>query len=178
MKSRRALTIAALAVVGVLLSGCISEPKPVETNTPFATEEEAFAAAEETYRAYVDALNDVDLSNPKTFEAVYAWTTGELNASDRTGLSKYHADGYSVSGASIVQKLELESVDLSAGDVHLAVCLDVSGVDVHDSQGTSVVDPERVDVQTLTVEGHFDAMSETGIRLALIGPRDEGPECA
>ncbi len=49
----------------------------------FASEEEAFAAAEETYRAYVDALNQVDLSDPETFEAVYAWTTGDANADER-----------------------------------------------------------------------------------------------
>ena len=55
----------------------------VTSGPAFATEEEAFAAAEETYREYVDALNQVDLSDPETFEAVYAWTTGDANAKER-----------------------------------------------------------------------------------------------
>ena len=78
--SRRFVALAALTLVTGLLAGCVGDPGPVETTPGFASEEEAFAAAEETYRAYVDALNQVDLSDPETFEPVFAWTTGELNA--------------------------------------------------------------------------------------------------
>lgn len=88
--------LARVALLGALLAGaltaCTPEPEPTPT-PPFATEAEAFAAAEATYRAYVDALNAVDLSDPATFEDVYAWTTGELNANDRRGLTNYHAEG-------------------------------------------------------------------------------------
>ncbi|MET0860918.1 MAG: hypothetical protein ABW091_07810, partial [Microbacterium sp.] len=70
----------ALVLASAALSGCTPQPAPTPTPTGFATEDEAFAAAEETYRAYVDALNQVDLSDPETFEPVYAWTTGEANA--------------------------------------------------------------------------------------------------
>ncbi|HOQ22628.1 MAG TPA: hypothetical protein PLN62_09415, partial [Microbacterium sp.] len=54
-----------------LVTGCAPEPAPTPTPTGFASDDEAFAAAEATYRAYVDALNAVDLSDPATFEPVY-----------------------------------------------------------------------------------------------------------
>src|SRR5688500_5990965 len=71
--SRRSVALAAPALVTGLLAGCAGDPEPAETTHGFASEEEAFAAAEETYRAYVDALNQVDLSDPETFEPVLAW---------------------------------------------------------------------------------------------------------
>ena len=71
---RTRVTAAALgALLMLTLAGCTT-PEPTDpTPTPtsaFASEEEAFAAAEATYRAYVDALNEVDLSDPETFEPV------------------------------------------------------------------------------------------------------------
>src|SRR5688572_28357264 len=88
----------ALVLTAFVASGCSASPDPAESAPSFATEEEAFAAAEETYRAYVDALNKVDLSDPETFEEVFAWTTGDANAHERETLSGMHADGWTVSG--------------------------------------------------------------------------------
>ena len=126
--SRLAPVALVLALVTGMATGCFAQPEPEET-PPFASEEEAFAAAEETYRAYVDALNQVDLSDPETFEDVYAWTTGDANAGARESFSQMHADGWVVSGAIGSHTIEPES--LSKADrnvVQLAVCLDVSGV--------------------------------------------------
>jgi hypothetical protein len=53
----------------VLLVGCAPQPDatptPSATALPFATDKEAFAAAEATYRAYVDAQNGVVISDPE-----------------------------------------------------------------------------------------------------------------
>ena len=81
MKSRLLAAAAVLACVLITTTGCFAQPDP-EPTPLFSSEEEAFAAAEATYRAYVDALNQVDLSDPETFEEVYAWTTGDANADD------------------------------------------------------------------------------------------------
>ena len=82
--SRLAPAALVLALVTGVATGCFAQPDPEPESTPlFASEDEAFAAAEETYRQYVDALNQVDLSDPETFEDVYAWTTGEANAGAR-----------------------------------------------------------------------------------------------
>lgn len=168
--------MAAGLVLGAL-TGCTPPPAPEPTPT-FAGEEEAFAAAEATYRAYVDALNAVDLSDPETFEDVYAWTTGELNASDRRGLSEYHASATTVTGESHVDLLEAESVNSNDSEVLLFACLNVSGVQVLDRNGNSLVDPDRTDVQRLRVNLSKDEGSPTGWLIESIGPREEGPDCA
>ncbi len=88
MLVRVASVTLSLALVIAVATGCRPEPEPSPSGPAFATEAEAFAAAEETYRAYVDALNQVDLSDPETFEAVYAWTTGDANANERRTLTQ------------------------------------------------------------------------------------------
>lgn len=82
MISRFAAAAFALAVVLGMTTGCQPEPTPIALQSDLRNRGKAFAAAE-GYRAYVDVLNQVDLSDPATFEAVYAWTTGEANAGAR-----------------------------------------------------------------------------------------------
>ena len=113
-------------------------PQPTPTPT-FTSEAEAFAAAEATYRAYVDALNQVDLADPETFEAVYAWTTGDFNASERESFSRMHADGWRVGGRSVIQSIEMGT----APGTSLLACVDVSEVTLVDADGANRVSPER-----------------------------------
>ncbi|WP_322409278.1 hypothetical protein [Microbacterium invictum] len=169
--------VAGLALSAMLVTGCTPQPDPEESREPFGTEEEAFAAAEETYRNYVDALNAVDLSDPATFEPVYEWTTGDLNASDREGLSQYHATGARVSGASVPRVIEPVIVDRPEGRIDLAVCLDVSSVTVSNPDGSSLVDPNRVPIQSLTATLVESPDSETGLKLASISGREGEPVC-
>jgi len=154
MIRRRVLPASAavwLTAATLALTGC-GDPAPTPTPTPtgFASEAEAFAAAEETYRAYVDALNQVDLSDPTTFEEVYRWTTGDLNASDRESFSAWHANGYSLVGKSRIQTVAPLGVS-TLGQVTLAACYDVSRVDIRTKEGISVVAPDRTVVQALEV---------------------------
>lgn len=159
---RRMLPILTALVLAVGLSACAPAPSPAPTPTGFASEEEAFAAAEETYRAYVDALNAVDLSDPETFEGVYAWTTGVLNADDRKNFSEWHAQSYSMSGTSAV----VEIIDArDEASLVLYVCYDVSGVEVRDAAGASLITDERPDIQGLRVEF---AKADTPTRLAIV----------
>lgn len=146
-----ASTLAAFAVVGALV-GCAPSPEPTPTPTGFASEAEAFAAAEATYRAYVDALNAVDLSDPETFEPVFALTTGDLNSTDRESYSALHADAMSIDGDARVAWVERLESGNEPDEIVLAVCLDVRDVTLYDSTGTPVVNPDRPDVQELRVE--------------------------
>ncbi len=75
--ARRTAGLLIALAIATTVSACTPEPAPTPTPTGFASEDEAFRAAEETYRAYVDALNAVDLADPATFEPVFAWTTGD-----------------------------------------------------------------------------------------------------
>lgn len=171
------MTAAAIAAVLLLaLSGCTT-PEPEPTPTPaFSSEAEAFAAAEATYRAYVDALNQVDLSDPGTFEAVYALTTGEANADFRKSFSTMQAKGYSITGistATLVQPLEVDGEQ----SVKLAVCLDVSQVEVVDPSGASVVDPDRLPVQAMTIVADTAHSAPSGMLISQIVGRDGEPTC-
>lgn len=177
MKSPIVRLAAIATLVIALTAGCAPDPGPTPSPTGFASEEQAFAAAEKTYRAYVDALNQVNLSDPQTFEAVYQWTTGELNASDRKGLSEYHASGSAVSGSSVIVSLAFISVSENFDTVQLASCLDVSSVDVRDAAGNSLVDGNRADVQSLEVTAEKSPTSRTGLVISTISGRDGGPAC-
>lgn len=177
------MIIRRVAVVGIVLAGmlalggCDGSPAPAASTPPFASEEEAFAAAEETYRAYVDALNEVDLADPETFEPVFALTTGELNANERKTLSQMHANEWIVRGRSAVRVLEAGGYDDIRSQTTLLVCLDVSDIRVVDAHGASQVDPDRVDVQSLTVTSVPSTTAPTGMVLSEISGRDGDPTC-
>lgn len=160
------LPLVALLAVGAALSACTATaPEPTETAL-FSDEDEAFAAAEATYRAYVDALNAVDLSDPDTFEDVYAWTTGEANADERKTLSQMHADSWTVDGETVVVLFAPDSLDASdVTTVHAVVCTDVGDVEVKDSSGASVVSPDRPSRYSLQVI-FTDADSPTGFLIS------------
>lgn len=170
---------AALAASLVLLTGCLA-PAPDPTPTPtaaFASEAEAFAAAEETYRAYVDAANNVDLAEPATFEPMYAWTTGTLSAEARKAFSQMHADGWTVRGVTRVVLVEGDDSPEDYSAIALAICQDVSDVSVIDAGGESVVAPDRPDTQSLEAELVADESSPTGYLIERIEGREGEPTC-
>lgn len=170
-------TILVACLAAFSLSACAPPaPEPSPTPTGFASEEEAFAAAEETYRAYVDALNDVDLADPETFEPVYALLSGDANDQERKTLSGYHAEGWQVEGSSRVVELARLSWDASTGIATLGSCVDVSAVEVLDESGDSVVDSERRDIQSvlITLEAPLDAEK---FKISALTGRDGEPEC-
>ncbi len=137
--------VAAVLVVTACSPGPSASPSP---SAPFADKAAAFAAAEATYRAYVDALNQVVLSDPATFEPVFALTTGEANAESRKSLSRMHAAGWQVSGKSRILSLRDAS---TADDTVIAACVDVSDVKVVDTAGASVVSSDRPDTQSMKI---------------------------
>ncbi|MCR2819110.1 hypothetical protein NQ166_09755 [Microbacterium sp. zg.Y1090] len=181
MNSRSVVAAVGAAVIVALLTACTPEPQPAPTPTPtstaFASEADAFAAAEETYRAYVDALNQVDLSDPATFEAVYAWTTGEANAASRQSFSQMHAEGLTVGGVSTPTVVEARSSEDAPDGVEVAVCVDVSQVTLVNPSNESVVAPDRRDVQSLLLDLEVGE-TPTGWSISLISGREGEPACS
>ncbi|MFS0894031.1 hypothetical protein [Microbacterium sp. 179-I 3D3 NHS] len=144
--------VCGLVLLSLLVSACSPTPQPTPTPTPaFASEEEAFAAAEETYRAYIDALNEVDLDDPGSFEPVFARSTGEFESGDRKNLSTLSAEGLTISGSNIVTGFVPLDVKLSTSEVLARVCVDVSGVLITDEAGVSHVSPERSGTYAINV---------------------------
>ncbi|MBW9120676.1 hypothetical protein JNB63_11265 [Microbacterium trichothecenolyticum] len=176
---RTRVTAAALSgLLALALAGCTTpEPEPTPTSA-FSSEDEAFAAAEETYRAYVDALNQVDLSDPETFEAVYSWTTGEANAEARKTFAQMHADGWTVSGISVVNLVEPSSgSDAESNAIGLAICLDVADVTLVDAEGSSMVSADRPDLQSMLIRLEPSTATSTGMAINQFSGRDGEPRC-
>ncbi|WP_196800622.1 hypothetical protein [Microbacterium sp. 11MF] len=163
MIARRSAALLATVALVTALAACApaAAPKPSPTPTGFASKEEAFAAAEKTYRAYIDALNEVDLSDPATFEPVYAYLRGDALASEKKTLTQMHADGWTVSG-----KTTLPQIYAGNALGELIVCQDVSAVDVTDASGSSQVAPTRPNVFALDVKVEFDPTSLTAAKVS------------
>lgn len=176
MKARVLAAAAVLACVITTATGCFAQPDP-EPTPLFSSEEEAFAAAEATYRAYVDALNQVDLSDPETFEEVYAWTTGDFNADERKTLSEWHAEGWVVQGETRIARLDHLTSSADFDEVNLGSCVDVSRVVLQDASGESQVAAARPDVQSTKVTAVPADGSPTGYRIAEIVGFDLTPPC-
>ncbi|WP_439593126.1 hypothetical protein [Microbacterium sp.] len=174
MKFRMLSATAVVLSVVLGASGCAAaSPVAVPTETPaFATDEEAFAAAEQTYRAYVDALNQVDLSDPATFEPVYALTTGEANAGSREEFSQMHAEGLTVAGSTSIDLIDLHG----ERPIEVDVCLRVSDVTLTNPSGKSVVAPDRPDVQMMRVR-FAPGDTRTGLLIDLFTGRRDGQAC-
>ncbi|MFJ4044694.1 hypothetical protein ACIPV2_02990 [Microbacterium sp. NPDC089987] len=140
-------TGSALAAAGLLigmLSACTpDEPTPKPTKTAaFATDEEAFAAAEETYRAYVDAVNTSDLDRPESFEPVYDFLTGTALAVERESVSKYQAAAIMREGDTRFDRFT--PVAASGETITANLCIDVSAVQLTYSDGSSALPPDRL----------------------------------
>jgi hypothetical protein len=141
-----------MLVVAATLTACSPTPPPTPTPTPvFASEDEAFAAAEATYRAYNDALNQVNPADPATFEATYAFSSGDFNDSDRENFADMHANGYVIKGDATITKFIGRKANRLRDRVTATICVDVSAVDVFDAGGASVVNPERPNVYAIEV---------------------------
>lgn len=128
------------AVLTLLVTGCTPEPAPTPSPTGFASEAEAFAAAEATYRAYVDAVNaknsDGALDPRPTDFLIGDALDGEL-AADR----QFTDLGIRLGGPIDVKSFDLSEV--TASTAHGAVCLDVSDARVLDAGGDDVTPPDR-----------------------------------
>lgn len=139
MISPTALRLLAALAVGVsMLSGCTPTPDPTPTPSPaFSSEEEAFAAAEATYRDYNDAGNsrrNGSGGDPSKF------LIGAALEADRAAAEHLSANGLRVVGTVDVTAFTSISATLSADvvTVEAVVCLDTSATKLLDEQGQDV----------------------------------------
>ena len=172
---RQTLIVALVALVVVPAAGCTSgtaQPSPVKTSavstpasasptpTPTPSPEEALRA-EEVVRAYLRAQTDC-LTDPPTTEITcfdpVAIGTELINL--KNALTSAQAMETRVVGDIAVGSILLQSVDLAddaaasppvVPTVVFAVCADVSGYNVVDKAGQSIVPPGRAATSRLKV---------------------------
>lgn len=175
MLSRRVSLVAAgLLIAG--LTGCMPTPAPTPTPTGFASEEEAFAAAEETLREYAAANNAIDLNDPETFEPVIAWTVDEENANMREDLTQMRSLGWVLEGTTSYSNFQGVRFDQLTQTVTATVCIDVSKAELVDQNGKSVVPADRPDrlASDLAFEVH---PTSTGLAVARVDRNDGNGAC-
>lgn len=141
---------AGLLALGMLVA-CTPgpEPEPAPTKTAlFSSDEEAFAAAEETYRAYTDAENDFrrggtqDPQDYLTGSALQGYIDG-VRLLDEAGLS-LEGDIAVVSFTGTPGSVDGRGRHLSA-----TVCLDISQTTTHSATGGEIPDRPPVVAQEI-----------------------------
>lgn len=155
-----ALTVAMTTFACAALVGCAPDAAPTPTpQATFATEEEAFAAAEAVYREYIDAFNRVDLADTASFEHLKDYTAGNYRVGEQESLSELHAERVSRTGEIQIEWFRGTAVR-SSSQITARVCNNVSSVDLIDSEGLTLVSPERPSRYAieLTFEARGDAI--------------------
>ncbi len=168
-RSRRAAGVLLTLVVGLGMTACVGgEPLPTLPPTPdstpiFGSEEEALAAAEAAYAAYLEMSNLISSEGGVDPERIASVAIDELFESSLEGFATLRNNQWRTVGMSVLTQSQLQFADLNAtmGEEAVAayVCVDVSGVDVLGPDGTSVVAPDRPDLQGFEV---FFTLSDNG----------------
>lgn len=155
---RRTLVLAIALLLA--LTGCVptsgrDQPSPSVSATPvFASDEEALAAAEKAYAAYEAAVDRSLQSLDAT--SLGAAARGEALSNAQAAVKSFAREGRRQVGYSIVKSVApldlsgLTNTPVSSGQVY--GCLDVSGVDVVDSTGSSVTSSGRQMIYPTVVE--------------------------
>lgn len=137
----------ALAVAGLV--ACMPEPAPAPTPSGFSSEAEAFAAAEATYRAYVDAVNARNLDANSEVEP-QSFLSGNALTAEVDSQREFERRGITLVGSLRVDSISLDSP--TTGLVDGVVCLDVSDTRVLDQDGLDVTPADRDPILGLAVQ--------------------------
>lgn len=143
--------LAAIAAAPLALAGCVpgSEPAPTPSPTPaatavFASEEEALAAAEEVYAAFLATYDQVLQDGGEDPERLREHMTEETFGQELPSIEVFRENGYRAVGQSSFD-LQLQGYRTS-GSVSVYVCEDISGTDILDESGASIVSSPRTEV--------------------------------
>ncbi|QTX05678.1 hypothetical protein [Agromyces archimandritae] len=152
------------ALIGTLTACTPDDPKPTKTPAAtadgpiFASDEEAFEAAKAAYERFHEVYTRVGESGGKDLEGIEDVATGEFLEYIEEDFAALRDQGWHTTGHSEVEYLDLiqdfETPERGA-IVQITLCEDVSGLDVVDRTGASVVEKDRdptIPVE-LTVEG-------------------------
>lgn len=160
----RALPAVVTALTVALLTGCatttIGEPEPAPTTaTPvFASDEEALAAAQKVYDAYLKAMNDIARSDSRNLAAIEDLVTTEQLEREEGERSNLADQGKRLDGAMAFDSFKLQKVDPS-GATDVYVCLDLSAARVINQEGEDVTRSDRITKRPLLV--HFVWIDDT-----------------
>jgi hypothetical protein len=150
-------SVVSLAFAAMLSVGGCSVPSPSSTPTPqpsstpvFANDEEALEAAEAAYAEYLAVVDTVLGDGGRGQDRLSSVSFGAALSSAEADAQEFVSLGLRSIGSTRIASMDLQQY---AGDkehgaeVTVYVCEDVSEVDLVDSAGESIVEPDR---KTLT----------------------------
>ena len=164
--------VPALVIAGFLLAGCDplppEQPPPTTATAPrFASDEEALAAAEKAYAAYLATSDQIVRDGGRDDARLEPFLSDELFASEQAGFAKMREEGERGIGYTTftmtLQKRDNVSITAYA-------CVDISHTDLIDAQGNSTVESDRR--LRLPFEVEFDTESMRILRTDFWGDRE------
>jgi hypothetical protein len=169
--------VGAVTVAGVLLlAGCgggdpIPTLPPTPTATPlFASEEEALAAAEEAYAAYLEMSNVIGSDGGRDPQRIEELVTADRLETELRGFETLRQSGLRLVGSSTFEVMQVQRVDQVGEDTEVVfyACWDGSGSRVVNEAGDDVTPVDRTDRLVLEV-----TMTTRGGRPPLILASDD-----
>lgn len=151
MIPRRSALITTAVVAAVIgLAGCTPGPAPTPTPTPlFTSEAEAFKAAEQVYRDYVDAGNErrggTAGADPQKF------LSGQALEDDINAQRMLKAKHLRIAGPNRVSSFRAVDYDERRGQVSAELCIDVTASRVVDESGADATPSNRPGLVALRV---------------------------
>lgn len=147
-----------VGAVVIALSGCIGgDPLPTLPPTPtatpiFASEEEALAAAEEAYAAYLEVSSLIANEGGVDPERIAPFVTEERLVVELRGFAVAQESGLRILGASSFEAIELQRFEPGPPAlVAFYACWDASTTRVVDINGADVTPTDRVERAVLEV---------------------------
>ena len=164
---RARLLPSALLLGVLLLAGCVPQQvddpiEPAPSATPmFESEDEALAAAVAAYEAYLKVSDEIAADGGANPERLQEVASPALVEQEVAGFEEFAASGFRAIGETVVLNPVLQQWEANPLEgqesIWMYVCSDVSGVDVVDADGVSVVSPERPPRSSLQVGLTLDA---------------------
>lgn len=159
------LSIGALLVAS--LSGCVTDapPQPQPSATfvaPYASDEEALAAAEAAFAQYLRVADTVLNAGGFDPDPLSAVAVGPFLEKSIESFDEQQEAGHAGSGYSSIASIELQRYSPggpSSEIITAYVCEDLTQVDVVDQNGDSVVAADRND--TILFQATFDFVEES-----------------
>jgi hypothetical protein len=148
------------------MTACTATPTPAPTSaTPttapvFATDEEALAAATEAYANYLELSSAVAHDGGRDAQRMSNVAVGEALETEVESLEGMLRAGTVGVGQLAFDTLTIQSSDLTSGSLVAYLCLDVSGTDVRDGSGVSVLTLDRIERLPLEVGFLYDRKIE------------------
>jgi len=167
-RGMRLPAVLAVTLTMLVLTGCgtpepVVVPEPESSSTPlFASDEEALAAAEEAYGAYLAVSDQILAEGGINPERAYGYMTENMRSDSFAGIKLFVDSEWHTQGATTFDSMTLQQFsqdETTEASLVAYACLDVSGLRIIDVAGTDVTPLERPSRLPLELEFVAEASS-------------------